>query len=122
MSYINCSHGGQAIGDFYMSGAGVAGQLVSVSADNTVAVNTDPTVRSLGILAKDAADGELCVIYSGGGIIETDQYEGTINAGDELKINASGKLIAAGSLGADERVVGHAISVVGGILRYRSDV
>ncbi len=53
-----------------------------------------------------------------GGVYETDVFEGTINAGDELEIDTSGVLIVAGTQ-QGAHVVAQAISVSGGILKFR---
>ena len=57
-------------------------------------------------------------IYCCGGVYETDVFEGTINAGDELEIDTSGVLIVAGTQ-QGAHVVAQAISVSGGILKFR---
>ena len=60
------------------------------SGNDLFAVNTDPTVRSFGILIKDYDAGDMPGIYCDGGVYETDVFEGTINAGDDLKVSADG--------------------------------
>ena len=117
MAFINADHPGLAYGDGYMSGAGATGQVITVAGNDQFAVNTDPTVRSLGILRKDYADGKMPGIWCGGGVYTTDVYEGTVHAGDELKVSANGKL-TAGVIAGDE-VIAEAISVVGGVLKFK---
>jgi len=117
MSFINADHPGLAYGDGYMSGAGSLGQVVKVAGNDLFAVNTDPTARSFGILRKDYADGKMPGIWCGGGVYTTDVFEGTVNAGDDLKVSTNGKL-AAGVVAGDH-VIAEAISVVGGVLKFK---
>jgi hypothetical protein len=88
-----------------------------VVGDDLFAVNTDPTKRSFGILIKDYAGGEMPGIYCDGGVYETDAFEGTVVAGDDLKVSASGRL--TNGVAAGEHVVAHAISVQSGVLKFR---
>ena len=117
MAFINADHPGLAYGDGYMSGAGSVGQVVKVGGNDQFAVNTDATARSFGILRKDYADGKMPGIWCGGGVYTTDVYEGTVNAGDELKVSANGVLTAG--VAAGDQVIAEAISVVGGVLKVK---
>ena len=117
MSFINADHPGLAYGDGYMSGAGTLGQVVKVAGNDLFAVNADATARSFGILRKDYADGKMPGIWCGGGVYTTDVYEGTVNAGDELKVSANGVLTAG--VEAGDQVIAEAISVVGGVLKLK---
>lgn len=117
MSFLNADHPGLAYGDGYMSGAGTLGQVVKVAGNDLFAVNTDPTVKSFGILRKDYADGKMPGIWCGGGIYSTDVFEGTINAGDKLKVSANSKL-TAGVIAGDE-IIAEAVSVSGGVLKFK---
>ena len=117
MSFLNADHPGLAYGDGYMSGAGALGQVVKVAGNDLFAVNDDATARSFGILRKDYADGKMPGIWCGGGIYTTDVFEGTVNAGDELKVSANGKLTAG--VAAGDKVIAEAISVVGGVLKFK---
>ena len=117
MGFINPCHRGLAYGDGYMDEDGQLGRLVSVVGDDQFAVNTDPAQRSFGILMKDYAKGDMPGIYCNGGIYETDVFKGNISAGDELKVATNGKLTAG--VGAGDLVVAQAISVQGGILKFR---
>jgi len=56
-------------------------------------------------------------IYCQGGVYETDVFEGSISAGDALKVSAAGKL--TNGVQAGEEIVGRAISVSGGVLKLR---
>lgn len=116
MSYLNPCHPGLAYGDGVMQGAGLAGQFVKLIGDDLFAVNTDPNVVSAGVLYKDVADGEMPTIYMGGGVYETDNYDGNISAGDCLNVSGNGVLQAVQPSGPPPAV---AISVVGGVLKFR---
>ena len=117
MAILNPNHRGLAYGDGYMQGAGACGQFVKLVGNDLFAVNTDPTAKSFGVLIKDYKAGELPGIFCMGGVYETDVFEGTINADDELKVSAGGKLTAG--VGAGDRVVARAISVASGTLKFR---
>jgi hypothetical protein len=117
VSFINADHPGLAYGDGYMSGAGTLAQVIKVAGNDQFAVNTDATARSFGILRKDYADGKMPGIWCGGGVYTTDVFEGTVNAGDELKVSANGVLTAG--VGAGDQVIAEAISVVGGVLKFK---
>jgi hypothetical protein len=117
VSFINADHPGLAYGDGYMSGAGTLGQVVKVAGNDLFAVNTDDTARSFGILRKDYADGKMPGIWCGGGVYTTDIFEGTVNAGDALKVSANGVLTAG--VEAGDVVIAEAISVVGGVLKFK---
>ena len=118
MPFINPCHRGLAYGDGHIQGAGALGQVVSIAGNDLFAVNTDPTAPSFGLLIKDYAAGDMPGIYCMGGVYETDVFEGTISAGDAIKVSANGKLIG-GVIGADELVIARAISVAGGTLKFR---
>ncbi|MHB9037891.1 MAG: hypothetical protein ACYC64_14635 [Armatimonadota bacterium] len=117
MSILDANHRGLAYGDGYMQGAGSCGQFVKLVGGDLFAVNTDPAVKSFGILRKDYKAGDMPGIFCMGGIYETDVFEGTINAGDELKVSANGKLIAG--VGVGDEVVAKAMSMSSGTLKFR---
>jgi len=117
MAFLNADHPGLAYGDGAMSGAGTLGQVVKVAGNDLFAVNTDAAVRSFGILRKDYADGKMPGIWCRGGIYTTDVFEGTVNAGDALKVSENGKLTAG--VGEGDLVIAEAISVVGGVLKFK---
>lgn len=118
MAFINPNHRGLAYGDGYLQGDGQLGQVVRIVGNDLFAVNTTPTAKSFGILIKDYKNGEMPGIYCMGGVYETDVFEGTINADDDLKVSANGKL-TGGTIGEGELVVARAISVAGGTLKFR---
>ncbi len=118
MAYINPSHRGLAYGDGFMQGDGALGQVVKIAGNDLFAVNDDPTVPSFGLLVKDYKAGDLPGILCGGGVYETDVYEGTIQPGNDLKVSSGGKL-TGGTIAAGEHIIARAISVSGGILKFR---
>lgn len=100
-----------------MSGEGKTGQLVRLAGENTFVVNTDPTKRSFGLLEKSYKDTQLCGVFCGGGIYETDVFVGTPAPGDELACDA-----ATGTLkvkGAGEFALGEVIAIASGLLRFK---
>ncbi|HRT95143.1 MAG TPA: hypothetical protein P5532_12020 [Planctomycetota bacterium] len=117
MAFINADHPGLAYGDGAMSGAGALGQVVKVAGNDLFAVNTDASVRSFGILRKDYAEGKMPGIWCCGGVYTTDVFEGTVAAGDALKVSENGKLTAG--VGEGDLVIAEAISVSGGILKFK---
>ena len=114
--FINANHRGLAYGDGHMQGDGKLGRFVKVAGNDLFAVNTDPASASFGVLITNYKDGEMPGIYCQGGVYETNVFEGTVNAGDELAIDATGVLTAA-TEGA--QVLAQAISVSGGVLKFR---
>ncbi len=117
MAFLNPNHRGLAYGDGYMQGAGSCGQLVKLVGNDLFAVNTDSTAKSFGVLIKDYKAGEMPGIFCMGGVYETDVFEGTINADDDLKVSANGKLTAGVAEG--DEVVARAISLSSGTLKFR---
>ena len=118
MSFLNADHpAGISYGDGYMQGDGSLGQAVVIVGDDLFAVNIDPTVKSFGLLMKDYKNGEMPGIYCDGGIYTTDVFTGTISAGDKLKAGTDGKL--AKKVDGTERAIAEAISVSGGVLKFK---
>lgn len=116
MAYLTPNHRGYAYGDGYLQGDGKLGQVVKVVGSDLFAVNTDPLIPSFGILLKDYTSGQMPGIYCGGGIYETDVFEGTILPGDALKVSAAGKL--TNGVQAGDFTVARAIAVGGGLLKF----
>ncbi len=117
MPFLNPNHRGLAYGDGYMQSAGSCGQFVKLVGNDLFAVNTDPAAKSFGVLIKDYKAGEMPGVFCMGGVYETDVYEGNINAGDDLKVSAGGKLTAG--VGVGDQVVAEAISASSGTLKFR---
>lgn len=118
MSFINPCHRGLAYGDGYMQCNGQLGHLVSLAGNDFFTVNTNPEVRSFGILIKDYAVAEMPGIYCNGGVYETDVFEGTIIPGDDLKVSCTGKL-TGGNIRNNDFVIAQAISVQSGVLKFK---
>ena len=117
MSYVQPLAPGFRYGLGTMQGAGEPGQIVTMVGDNLFAVATDPTARSFGVLEKKVADGQMPGIFCLGGIYETDVFEGTPAAGDELSCDAATgtfKVAVAGDV-----VLGQVISASSGVLRFK---
>ena len=116
MAYFNACHPGLAYGDGVMQGAGATGQFVKLTGNDTFAVNTDPAVPSFGVLMKDYVDGDLPGIWCNGGVYETDVFTGVITPNERLNIDGSGKLVGGGT---NANAVAQAISVSGGLLKFK---
>jgi hypothetical protein len=117
MPYVNPNHRGLAYGDGHIQGDGAAGQVVRIVGNDLFAVNTDPALKSSGILVKDYRNGDMPAFYCMGGVYETDVFDGAITAGQDLKVSANGRLTAG--VAAGEEVIARAISVSGGTLKFR---
>ena len=117
MAFLNADHPGLAYGDGHMSGAGTLGQVVKVAGDDLFAVNEDATAKSFGILRRNYADGQMPGIWCCGGVYTTDVFEGAVEAGDALKVSENGKLTAG--VEAGDEVVAEAVSVSGGVLKFK---
>ncbi len=118
MPFINPCHRGLAYGDGHMQGEGTLGQVVRIAGSDLFVVNTDPTVKSFGLLIQNYGSGDMPGIYCDGGVYETDVFEGTINAGDDLKVSANGKL-TGGVIAEGEHVIARAVSAGGGTIKFR---
>ena len=117
MAYMQPLAPGFRYGLGAISGPGATGQLVRLSGDNVLSVNTNPALRSFGILEKTYRDGELCGVFCLGGIYETDVFVGTPSAGDELACDATtGKLKVKGQ---GEFAVGEVIAATSGTLCFK---
>lgn len=118
MATFSTVHQGLAYGDGRLKGAGSRGQAVKIVGDDQFEVNADAAVQSVGFLKSDAKDGELCTVMCNGGVYETDVFTSTgLAAKDDLSIGTDGKLKKAAG---GEVVVGRALSVAGGILKFVS--
>lgn len=117
MAFLNPCHRGLAYGDGYMQGAGTTGQIVRLVGNDLFAVNTAADQRSYGVLIGNYANGDMPGVFCNGGVYETDVFEGTIAAGDPLKVSANGRLTAG--VVAGDFIVAEAISVQGGILKFK---
>ena len=118
MSFVDPKFSGTPYGMAAITEDGKAGQLVRLVDHDKLSLNDDPTKRSYGILYKDAKAGELCTAFTDGGIYETDNFTGTINPADLLKVDALNKNLTSGVSGTDVPIA-EAISVIGEILRFK---
>jgi hypothetical protein len=117
MAFLNPNHRGLAYGDGYMQGAGTTGQVVRLVGNDLFAVNTTANQRSFGVLIGNYAAGEMPGVFCNGGVYETDVFDGTIAAGDNLKVSTNGRL--ATSTANNDFIVAQAISNQGGVLKFR---
>ena len=109
---------GRAYGLGKMQGPGEPGQIVRLVDHDTFSVNTGATQPSFGLLYKAAKDGEMPTVYCDGGIYETDNFTAPVQPDEFLKVSGvAGNL--AGGVGAADKVVAQAISVAGGVLRFK---
>ena len=118
MAYVDPKFPGVAYGMGIITADGAAGQFVRLSGQDEFALTDVPTTRSFGVLYKDAKTGEMCTVFTGGGIYETDAYGGAISPGNLLKVDATSKNLVAG-VGAGDVAVAEAISVQSGVLRFK---
>jgi hypothetical protein len=117
MAFIEVKAPGFRYGLGAISADAAVGLCVRLTGDNVFTVNDDATKRSFGVLAGSCRKDELCGVFCQGGIYETDQYTGNVAAGEALGCDAqTGKLKKAG---AQDFVLGEAISVVSGVLRFK---
>ena len=119
MPYLDVKHdNGTAYGDGYVQGDAESGQVMRIVGDDIFAVADDATEPAFGMLYADVKDGDMPTIYTDGGVYETDNFTGTIQAGELLKVhNANGNL--TNGVGAGDQVVAKAISLSGGVLKFR---
>ena len=119
MAFLDVKHDtGIAYGDGYVQGDATCAQVMKIVGDDLFGVADDPAEPAFGILFKDVKDGEMPTVYTDGGVYETDNFAGSIQAGDLLKVNA-GTSTLTGGVEAGDYVVAKAISVSGGVLKFR---
>ena len=119
MPFLDVKHdNGTAYGDGYVQGDAESGQVMRLVGNDLFAVADDATEPAFGVLYTDVKDGDMPTIYTDGGVYETDNFTGTILAGELLKVhNANGNL--TNGVGAGDQVVAKAISMSGGVLKFR---
>ena len=118
MAFIHPCHRSPAYGDGTMQTEGALGHLVCLVGHDLFAVNTDPKIRSFGILINHYAAGVMPGMYCQGGVYETDVFAGTIHPGDDLKVSADGQL-TGGTISDGEQIVAQAIAVHSGVLKFQ---
>lgn len=109
---------GRAYGLGKMQGPGEPGQLVRLVDHDTFGLNTVAAQPSFGLLYKSVKDGEMPTVYCDGGIYETDNFTAPILPDEFLKVSGANGNLAGGVAGTD-KVVAQAISVAGGVLRFK---
>ena len=124
--YFNPSHPGIAYGDGELQGPGEKGQFVKLIDNDLFQVVSDATDVPVGVIynldklkhvTPGATDRNKVAIYFGGGVYETDNVTGTINAGDDLSFDpTAGNLKTAGET---DTVVGSALAVEGSIVKFK---
>ena len=132
--FFNACHPGLAYGDGDLKGPGVSGQAVKLSGDDEFTVcsvvtdvavgligsiNLSEAQETLGVLP-GASDLNKAVIWMNGGNYETDKFTAGAAAGDDLMFDTSAGEIKKWVTGTPApQVIGKAISVAGGILKFR---
>ena len=124
--FFNPSHPGIAYGDGELQGPGEKGQFVKLIENDTFQVVSDAADVPVGVIynldklkhvTPAATDRNKVAVYMDGGIYETDNITGTINAGDDLSFDpTAGNLKAAGET---ETVVGKALAVEGSVVKFK---
>ena len=135
--FFNACHPGLAYGDGDLKGPGVPGQAVKLSGDDEFTVCAAVTDAAVGLLGRidlteaqevlgvlpGATDLNKAVIWINGGIYETDKFTAGIVAGDDVMFDTSAGEIKKWVTGTpDPQVIGKAISVAGGILKFKLDL
>ena len=131
---FNACHPGLAYGDGDLKGPGTPGQAVKLTGDDEFTVCAAVTDAAVGIIGSinlleaqevlgvlpASADLNKVVVWMNGGIYETDGFTAGVAAGDDLMFNTSTGEIKKWVTGTpDPQVIGNALSVSGGILKFR---
>ena len=127
--FFNACHPGLAYGDGDLKGPGTPGQAVKLTGDDEFticAAVADVAVGLLGSLdileheTPEATDLNKAVVWMNGGVYETDVFTSGVAAGDDLMYDTSAGEIKKWVTGTPvPQVIGKAISVAGGILKFR---
>ena len=135
--FFNACHPGLAYGDGDLKGPGTPGQAVKLTGDDEFTVCAAVTDAAVGLLGRidlteaqevlgvlpGATDLNKAVIWINGGIYETDKFTAGIVAGDDVMFDTSAGEIKKWVTGTpDPQVIGKAISVAGGILKFKLDL
>jgi len=124
--YFNPSHPGIAYGDSELLGPGEKGQFVKLVDNDTFEVVSDAADVPVGIIynidkpphvTPAATDRNKVAVYMDGGIYETDNVTGTINAGNDLTFDPTAANIK--TAGENDFVVGKALAVEGGVVKFK---
>jgi len=127
--FFNACHPGLAYGDGDLKGPGIVGQAVKLTGDDEFTICAAVTDVAVGILGgldilehetPGATDLNKAVIWMNGGNYETDKFTAGVAAGDDLMFDTSAGEIKKWASGTpDPQVIGFALSVSGGILKFR---
>ena len=124
--YFNPSHPGIAYGDGELQGPGEKGQFVKLAGSDLFQVVSDAADVPVGVIynldklkhvTPGATDRNKVAIYIGGGIYETDNVTGPINAGDDLSFDPTAGNLKTG--GETDTVVGKALAVEGSVVKFK---
>jgi|GEM_PF-237707 len=126
--FFSC-HPGLAYGDGELKGPGDPGQAVKLTGDDEFTVCSAVTDAAVGILGSlDILEHETpaannlhkAAVWMNGGIYETDKFTAGAAAGDDLMFDTSAKEIKKWVTETPPpQVIGRALSVAGGILKFR---
>ncbi len=127
--FFNACHPGLAYGDGDLKGPGIVGQAVKLTGDDEFTICAAVTDVAVGILGRmdilehetpGSTDLNKAVIWMNGGNYETDKFTAGVAAGDDLMFDTSAGEIKKWATGTpDPQVIGKALSVSGGILKFR---
>jgi len=132
--FFNPCHPGLAYGDEDLKGPGTPGQAVKLIGDDEFSVCAAVTDVAVGILGHinlteaqetlgvvpAATDLHKAVIWMNGGIYETDKFTAGVAAGDDLMFDTAAGEIKKWVTGTPApQVIGKALAVSGGILKFR---
>jgi hypothetical protein len=115
---------GGDVAEFHTWVAGAAitgGQLLAITADNTVSPAAGATLAIAGVAGHDAATGALVTVHTGGGVVhETQTTAAAVAAGALLQSAAGGLLAGGAAAGSDIGVAVRAVGGAGGLLRWKA--
>ena len=132
--FFNPCHPGLAYGDGDLKGPGVPGQAVKLTGDDEFSICAAVTDVAVGILGHinlteaqevlgalpAATDLNKAVIWMNGGVYETEKFTAGVAAGDDLMFDTNAGEIKKWVTGTPApQVVGKALAVSGGILKFR---
>ncbi|MDK9699952.1 MAG: hypothetical protein OEM52_07405 [bacterium] len=126
-NFLNAALPGIAYGNGELQGPGNPGQIVKLVGNDLYEVVNNANDEPFGLLGRTnrlksgptptSTDKVLAVVFVGDGIYETDNFSGSITAGNALTFDATlGNLKAAG---AGAKIIGRALSVSDGMLKFQ---
>ena len=132
--FFNACHPGLAYGDGELKGPGVPGQAVKLTGDDEFTLCAAVADVAVGIIGKvdlleaqevlgvlpESTDLNKAVVWMNGGVYETDAFTAGVAAGEDLMFDTVAGEIKKWVTGTPvPQVIGKAISVAGGILKFR---